>query len=97
MLETSKIRDKLTEQKTLYQRSLQESEAVAAKIENIIASVSDEDVEVVKVATGLDFRLIRSFDLVRMKTDSEYLKECEDRLNEFIQVLHSYLEDALNV
>lgn len=96
-METSKIRDRLLEQRALYVASVQRAESAAKRINELIASVSEEDAQIVFNAIGFDYGEIRAFDLERMKTDTEYLKECEARLEEVITALHEYLEGALNV
>ena len=96
-METSKIRDRLLEQRALYVASVQRAESAAKRINELIASVSEEDAQIVLNAIGFDYGEIRAFDLERMKTDTEYLEECEVRLEEVITALHEYLEGALNV
>ena len=96
-METSKIREVLTQQRALYLRSLQESEELATKIRRAIDSVSPEDRQILTEKTGLDYEVIARFDLERMKTDKEYLKECKEKQDVFIKELHEYLEAGLDV
>lgn len=96
-METSKIRDRLMSQKALYQKSVEESAIRAAKIKETLDSITEDDINVLREATGVSFTPIKMFDLERMKTDQEYLQTCQTQLEQFTEILHKYLEDALNV
>ena len=96
-METSKIRDKLLEQRALYAESVRRAEDAAKRITELIASVSDEDANLVMEAVGFNYEIIRSFNLEQMKTDADYLATCESQLCVLIEKLHKYLEEALDV
>ena len=96
-METSEIRDKLLTQKALYEESVRQSAQAMQNIRNILDSVTDAEIEIIQETVNFDYRYIKNFDLERMKTDSGYLQECTAKLNQLIEALHKYLEEALNV
>lgn len=96
-METSEIRDKLLEQRALYAESVRRAEDAANRINELIASVSEDDAKLIQEAVDFDYNTIRAFDLERMKTDAGYLSMCEAQLTELATALHLYLEGALDV
>lgn len=95
-MKTSEIRDKLLEERTLYQQSLRESAEAAKKIQGILDSITDEDCELLQ-SIGIDCTKIRFMNLEKVKCNSEYLNACQLELNSVINSLHSYLEASLGV
>lgn len=95
-MKTQELRDKLMEQRTLYQRSLEVSKDALQKIAESFASITEEQINTLLTA-GIDIRSVLHMDLDRMTTDKEYLLQCEEQLNTVITQIHNYLEETLGV
>ena len=93
---STEIRDRLLEQRTLYNESLRNSAKAKEEISSILGGISDNEVELL-LSQGIDVRCLTTFDLERVQKDPEYLKECEDSLDKVITSLHSFLEEAVRV
>lgn len=96
-METGKIRDKILEQRALYQQSLQAAEAEAQKIRDVIANISEQEIMLMQSILGEKFFSLSEVDLDRVKNDSAYLNECQEKLDMMIRELHSYLEAEIDV
>lgn len=95
-MKTSEIRDKLLEQKTLYQASVERSNVAIEEIKQILGNVTDEDVALLE-EIGVHLAELRTVNFDRLKSDTSYLKQCMLVQKEAIEKLHSYLEGELNV
>ena len=93
-METREIRDKLLEKRAMYQQSLK---AAKANCRDLIASITEEQVEVMRSILGNSYFDLALIDLDRIQTDEEYFEQCQVRYTQMITKLHDYLEDELNV
>lgn len=95
-MKTSEIRDKLLEQKTLYQASIERSNVAIDNIKQILSSITDDDVTLLG-ELGIDIANLKVIDFERLKSDAGYLEQCLTMQQTIIEKLHSYLEGELNV
>lgn len=93
---TGEIRDKLLEQRALYNKSVEASAQVLAQLQDTLNAIEDNTVQTL-LGINIDIRDIVNFDLERMRSDSVYVQQCESKLKEAILDLHKYLEVSLLV
>lgn len=96
-METSVIRDKLLEQRTIYQQSLKSAKEEAEKFQKIISEISEEQKEEMMRILNDKYFDVTLIDLERIQNDREYLNECSQKFERMILGLHSYLEAELDV
>lgn len=93
---TVEIRDKILEQKTLYQKSLEVSAEAKEKIATTLAGIDDNTVNLL-LKEGIDIRGILLIDLDRLQEDAEYAKKCSNDIKVLVNKIHDYLEEAISV
>lgn len=96
-MDTSKIRDKILEQRALYQQSKQAAAAEAEKIQATLNSITKEEKSVLQDVLGDDYFDLTTIDLERIKSDETYLQTCQTALDLAIRKLHQHLEAAISV
>ena len=96
-METREITDKLLEKRAMYQQSLKAAEEAKANFRDLIESITEEQVEVMRSILGNSYFDLALIDLDRIQTDEEYFDQCQARYTQMITKLHDYLEDELNV
>lgn len=96
-METREIRDKLLERRAMYQQSLKAAEEAKKSFMELIESITDEQIEIMKSVLGNDYFDLMSIDLNRIQTDTEYFDRCQERYSQMLVKLHDYLEGELNV
>ena len=94
---TGEIRDRILEQRTIYQQSVLTSDREIKRITETIASLDSESLELVKTVLGNDYSDVTKIDLARVKSDKGYAEEWQKRVDLMISGLHGYLEGELNV
>lgn len=96
-METSEIRDKLLEQRAIYQQSLKAAEEELKAFSDIIISITDEQYDAMMRVLSDKFYDLRTIDLKRLCKDREYLDDCKTRFETMVTELHRYLEVEVNV
>lgn len=96
-MRTSEIRDRLLEQRALYQQSLRVAEEEAENFRNAMKEITDEQKEEMQRILGAQYFDVSAMDLERIKEDESYLNQCQEKLDKMINGLHEYLEEELSV
>lgn len=96
-MDTSRIRDRLLEERTLHQQSVLAAEKEAEKIRNVISGLTDEEVDAARTVLGNDYADLSTMDLELLKKDAAYNEDWQIKIDTMITKLHSYLEASLNV
>lgn len=91
---TQQLRDKIIEKKALDAKTKKESEQGCAEMQKLFASITEEMKEEL-AAMGFDLQEIVNVDFEKLKTDRNYNKEYNKRLNEFVINLHQVLEEQV--
>lgn len=95
-MKTSEIRDRLLEQRALYQQSLKAAEEEKKSFKEVIRGITEEQREIMRKVLGADFLDPATIDLDRIQNDREYFNTCQERYIKMLTELHDYLEAALN-
>ena len=88
------IRDKLVEQRTMRQNAIKESEKLCQEITQLIASIDEESMEVLR-KYEFDLTWLKSVEVDRLKTDEEYKERIHSSLTSVCERLQSFLEKQL--
>lgn len=91
---TAEIRTKLIEERTRYQSDLAASETACKEIASILETLDEGTIEMMSTY-GFDLTWLKTMDLERLKTDPDYCKEIQDKLEKFTADIHSFLEEQL--
>ena len=88
------IRDKLVEQRTMRQNAIKESEKLCQEITQLIASIDEESMEVLR-KYEFDLAWLKSIEVDRLKTDEEYKERIHSALTGVCGKLQKFLEEQL--
>lgn len=91
---TTEIRIKLAELKTKHEAALAQSKEACSKIETLLKSLGEEELQVL-ATHGLDVTSLMSVDYNRLQTDSEYLESFKRRLDSVATELNNFLEQQI--
>jgi len=89
------LRDKLVEQRTLYQKSVEASDNACQKIKECLAKFDHDTLEVLR-GNGFDLSNIINVDLNLLRESPEALDAYSQQLDDVVRRLHLFLEKELN-
>lgn len=95
---TKELRDKLIEQRTIYQNSVAESEKACEQLKQSLLSLKeDKEAQSVVMEYGFDLTRLLNVEVDRLMKDEDYLEQFKQALHSTAEQLQKMLEHQLEV
>lgn len=94
---TKDLRDRYTEQKTLFKSSVERANLAKEQIQSLLAQIDMDFVGELYETKSIDLTALKTLDLDKLQTDSDYFNSTKQQLGAGIVQLQRYIEDTLHV